>query len=122
MKVVIGLRLGNPAMINSSIESEAMLNDDSISISSIPSLHPSENTINEPYHFPSVGVDLFEENTPEDIFSSLNDQIRDSSISLETVDESFPSQELLMTKYVWDNHKYDSTQMVLIDSYEVYIE
>lgn len=89
---------------------------------SMLSLHPSEDTINEPYPFPSVGVDLFEENILEDNFCSSNDQSHDNPLILETVDESFPSQELLFIEPKWDNHKCDSTQMVLIDSYEVYLE
>ena len=59
----------------SSIESEAMLDDDqsdddSISTTSMLSLHISEDAINEPYPFSLVGVDLLEENMLEDNFNS----------------------------------------------------
>lgn len=42
--------------------------------------------------------------------------------SLEYVDENFPSQKLLLAEPILDNYKCDSTQMVLIDPYEVYLE
>ena len=115
------LEFGEPCYDTSSIESEAMLDDDqfdddSISTSSIPSLHPSENAINEAYPFPSVEVNLFEEDMLEDNFSSSNDQ------SFETAIENVPSQKLLSTEYIWDDNNCDSTHMILIDPYQVFFK
>ena len=121
------MKFGEPCCDTSSIESEGMLDDDqsdvdSISTSSMLSLHPSENTINELYPFPLVGFDLFEENMLEENFSFPNNQSLNSPFSLGIVDESFPSQELLLTEPKWNNYKCDSTQMTIIDPYDVYLE
>ena len=116
-----------PCYDTSSLERESLLDDDlsdveSISISSMLSLHPPEDTITKPYPFPSVGVDLFEDNMLEENFSFPNDQSLDSPFSLETMGESFPSQELLLTKPEWDNDMNYSTQLVLFNPHETNLE
>lgn len=118
------LEFGEPCYATSSMKSESVLDDDlsdvdSVSTLSMLSLHPLEDTINEPNPFPSVGANLFEINMLEENFSFPS---LDSFHSLEAVDESFPNQELSLVEPKWDDDICDSTRTVLIDPYEINLE
>ena len=120
----------NPHFDASSIENEGMLDEyqydvESGSALSMLSFHPPKDKIDEPNSFPSVGFDLFKDNMLEERIGFLNDQGHGNSFSLEVVDENFPSKELLFTylKFdILDDDKYDSTQIVLIDSHVINID